>query len=76
MILKDLMKSLDDYLQKAEIRHFVQLALQSTSKTKDGALVRETKLIKLLLGETILTSKIRGPKAEEGMVEFNNHAAR
>ncbi len=33
----DLMKSLGEYLRENEIRHFVQLALQSTSKTKDGA---------------------------------------
>lgn len=71
-----LMKNLDEYLQKAEIRHFVQLALQSTSKTKDGALVRETKLIKLLLSETISALKNRGPKPQEDMVEFNNHVAR
>jgi hypothetical protein len=72
----DLMKNLGSYLRENEIRHFIQLALQSTNKTKDGALVRETKLIKLLLSETILANKFRGPKAEEGVVEFNNHAAR
>jgi len=72
-ILRD---QLGDFLQESNFRHYVQIAYQSTSKTKDGALLRETKLVKLLLDESLFSHKNHDLQPIEGMVEFNSHATR